>query len=140
MHDLQHDVAQALADLVAERGQRPLGRMLGHAGTTIASWGADPHRWPLADALLLARNDQSLRHAIGVETGLLQQQGTQGLAERDAEQVIHDAAKVIQGLANDLSGDRRITKSEAKRRLPELHQLRSIVNQLIGDYADVASR
>ncbi len=123
-------ISQTLHDAVQERGCRAVGRMLGHAGTTIARWDADLREWPAAALLELAAHEPtiaaSLRSALAIDGGPATCEPAVAAALPRLGQVVHD-------LAQDLA-DGQVAEREAKAHLPELELLAAQLSTLLIAY------
>lgn len=57
-------VAMALAASVEDRGQRQVGAIIGHAGSTLSRWGGDAGAWSASALISLALADDGVRAAV----------------------------------------------------------------------------
>ncbi len=119
----QSGIAEALDECLGELGQRPLGRVLGIAGSTLGRWGCDLHAWSFDAGLRVAREQLILK--TPVLAYLNDDMPVRGEPIRLTQSVfalITEAASVIHKASEDLA-DGRMDRQEAKDLLPSLRKL-----------------
>jgi hypothetical protein len=124
---LRFPIVEAIATVVEESGQRPLGRKLGIAGNTVAARGSDLHAWPLADGL-----DLGVLHAPLADAIVAYLRGVNLDAPAEPVAAISqgtEATKILIACVQvlvDVLDDRQITADE----IPKLHRLEELVREL----------
>lgn len=125
-------IAEAIRVAVEDRGQRAMGLMLGHAGTTIGRWGADLSSWPAAALIDLAHKDAEVRAAVVESLTIEQAPAAPAAVVRDAGQTLRDCAATLAQVSADLA-DGNISRDEAARELPGIRATLRSLRILEGD-------
>jgi hypothetical protein len=130
----QQDLAEALVKLVNDVGARAIGRMTGHAGTTISAWGGDLHAWPVGDALTVAAESRPVREAFAACLGLVQATppGQALAAEHDLRAVAGMMGRNIQAMMERLA-DARINAIKARATIADLVGMVDLINSVLPD-------
>jgi len=120
----------AIEDLISSHGTQAVGRIIGHAHTTVMRRDSEPGNWPLSDALLLADADDHVRLAIAARLRL--HHIAPHSTEQDALASVRDAGEMIAGICKDLK-DQRIHPREARLRLVDVRRALESLAQLEAD-------
>jgi hypothetical protein len=133
---LRSCIAAALGDVVENRGQRGVGMLTGHAGSTISRWGTDLNSWSAAALIDVAVIDAQLREVIIAAMGGELVAGSQAAAASDTGRAIGAMGDAVAKLAQSLH-DGRITASEAKTGRAALRAVATAIKRLDADLAEI---
>lgn len=126
----QARIAEALDDHVQDVGQRPIGRQLGVAGSTVGRWGVDLDAWPARALLNRARHIPTVKVAVlAYLNDQTQERGDAAAAIGNAHRTMESAAKLIGEIAADVS-DGRINRQELARIRERAASLREALDRL----------
>lgn len=138
-HLVQARIASAVVAAVEDHGQRAVGHMVGHAGSTLSRWGGDLGAWSASALLALALADDSVRaELLAALADDAQRPQPRGDAPRTACAAIADMSAMAGHLAADLA-DGRISPHEAAARRPEIRALIEGLRRLDRSLAEVRS-
>lgn len=125
--DARFRIATALEAVVAERSQRAVGNMTGHAGTTIGRWGADLASWPVQALLEVMASDHAFCETVLSALGDLHEHHHHGSAVSSACRTIQATSSLMAQIADDLA-DGEIDATEAHGLIGSID---AAINQLV---------
>lgn len=131
-------VAMALAASVEDRGQRQVGAIVGHAGSTLSRWGGDAGAWSASALISLALADDNVRAAVLEALREGDEPDSRAEAPRTACAAIADMSAMVGHLAADIA-DGKYSRREADARRPELRALMDGLRRLDRALAGVRS-
>jgi len=134
---VQSRIAAAVASAVEDRGQRAVGAVVGHAGSTLSRWGADLGAWSASALLALAADDAEVRDVMARALSDGEPPRRMGDAVRESCGAIAGMSLAAAHLATDLA-DGRIDAAEARARRPEIRALLNSLRQLDAALASTA--
>lgn len=134
LHALCSRFGEKLAEFTGEAGDRPTGRLVGCAGTTVADRGSDPAKWSIKDCAILAHSARpeaaELRlAALDLFKGHAPRRVTGDAVA--AQSALFAELQVSADLAAEASrdlADGRIDSAEAARLLPLARRLRALLD------------
>lgn len=101
---VQSRIASAVVAAVEDHGQRAVGHMVGHAGSTLSRWGGDLGAWSASALLALALADDAVRsELLAALADDAEQHRARGEAPRTACAAIADMSAMAGHLAADLA-------------------------------------
>lgn len=127
---VQARIAAAVASAVEDRGQRSVGLIVGHAGSTLSRWGADLSAWSASALLALAAEDAEVRDVL-VRSLSADAEAPRRLGDavRESCTAMATMSEITSHIARDLA-DGRISDDEARARRPEIRHLIHHLRQL----------